>query len=179
MFFSSIKEINTSLSRGMSNIYYWEKLTFSKLQFSRKNFLKNCAIFEDQIGTRNLRGNVYFGIIIFGCLSSTKPCIRFLLICFAREIKGFHQSSLGNEVDFRDIIQVSSNILTKKQNFEKPRQNFVDEKAMIAATLISSCHWKTIVPFRLRKRPENAFLTLTVNYRKIVQKNKLWHSKQK
>ena len=45
--------------------------------------------------------------------------------------------------------------------------------------LISSCHRKTLVPFCLRKkRPQNAFLTLTANYRKIVQKNKLRHSKQ-
>ena len=29
MFFS--KEINRLISKGMSNIYYWEKLTFSKL----------------------------------------------------------------------------------------------------------------------------------------------------
>ena len=50
---------------------------------------------------------------------------------------------------------------------------------MITATLISSCHWKTLVPFYLRKkRPENAFLTLIVNYHKIVQKNKLCHPKQ-
>ena len=34
MFFSSIKEINRLISKGMSNIYYWEKLTFSKLRFS-------------------------------------------------------------------------------------------------------------------------------------------------
>ena len=33
--------------------------------------------------------------------------------------------------------------------------------------------------FRWRKkRPENAFLTLTVNYLKIVRKSKLYHSKQ-
>ena len=38
-------------------------------------------------------------------------------------------------------------------------------------TLISSSHWKTLTPFCLqRKRPEKALLTLTVNYRKIVQK---------
>ena len=58
-------------------------------------------------------GNVYFSIIVFGCLSSTNPCLRFLLICFAREIKGFYQSSLGNEVDFTDIINISSNALAK------------------------------------------------------------------
>ena len=46
-------------------------------------------------------------------------------------------------------------------------------------TLISSAHWKTLVPFCLRrKRTENALLTLTVNYRKIVQKKKLCHSKE-
>ena len=28
------------------------------------------------------------------------------------------------------------------------------------------------------KRPENSFLTLTVNYRKFVQKRKLYHLKQ-
>ena len=61
-----------------------------------------------------IRGNVYFGIIAFSCLSSTKPCLRFLLICFAREIKGFYRSSLGNEVDFRDIMNVSLNISAKK-----------------------------------------------------------------
>ena len=42
---------------------------------------------------------------------------------------------------------------------------------MFTTTLISSAHWKTLVPFCLRrKRTENALLTLTVNYRKIVQK---------
>ena len=50
---------------------------------------------------------------------------------------------------------------------------------MIKTTLTSSCHWKTLEPFWLRKkRPENALLTLTENYRKIVQKNKLCHLKQ-
>ena len=56
---------------------------------------------------------------------------------------------------------------------------FVDERALTAMTLVSSCHWKTLVPFCLRKeRPENAFLALILNYRKIVQKYKLCHSKQ-
>ena len=48
---------------------------------------------------------------------------------------------------------------------------------MIIVTLISSCHWKTLGPtFLLAKEPENACLMLTVNYGKIVQKNKLCHS---
>ena len=52
------------LSKGMSNIYYWEKLTFSKLRFSRKEDLKKCTSFEEQKDTRYIRGNVYFGITI-------------------------------------------------------------------------------------------------------------------
>ena len=141
--------------------------------------MKKCTSFEEQKGTRYIRENVYFGIIIFSCLSSTKPCLRFLLNCFVREIKGFYQSSLGNEVDFRDIMNVSPNILAENQHLKKLRHGFVDERALITTTLISSCHWKTLVPFCLwKKRPENAFLTLIVNCRKIVQKNKLYHPKQ-
>ena len=56
---------------------------------------------------------IYFSIIIFSCLSSAKRCLRILLIYFTREIKGFYQSSLGNEVDFRDIMNVSQNVLPK------------------------------------------------------------------
>ena len=50
---------------------------------------------------------------------------------------------------------------------------------MIKTTLITFCHCKSLVPFCLRKkRPENAFLTLIVNYNRIVQKNKLSFPKQ-
>ena len=88
----------------MSNIYYWEKLTFWKLvgKVNLKENLKKCTSFNEQKGTRYIWRNV----IVFSCHSSTRACLRFLLICFAREIKGF-QSSLGNEVDFWDIINIS------------------------------------------------------------------------
>ena len=139
--------------------------------------LKKCTSFEEEKDTSYIRENFYFGIIIFSCLSSTKSCLRFILNCFIRELKGFYQSSLGNQVDFRDIMNFSPNISAKNQNFKKLRHGFVDERALITTTLISSCHWKT--QFYLRKKiPENAFLALIVNYRKIVQKNKLCHSKQ-
>ena len=42
-----------------------------------------------------------------------KTVLRFLLICFAPEVKGFYHSSLENEVDFRDIMNISLNILAK------------------------------------------------------------------
>ena len=148
-----------------------KKLTFLKLvgkvkKFSRKENWKKCASFEGQQGTRYIRGYLYFGIIVFSYLSSTKPYFRFLLICFAREIKDFYQSFLGHKVDFRNIMNVSPNILAKNLNL---RHTFVDERALITTTLISSYHWKTLVPFCSRKkRPENPFLTQILNYPKIV-----------
>ena len=97
----------------MSNIYYLEKLAFSKLRFSRKENLKKCTNFEEQKGTKYIGGNVYICIIVFSCLSSTKTCLRFLLISFVREIEGFYQGAFGNKVDFRDIMNVSLNISAK------------------------------------------------------------------
>ena len=110
---SSIKEINRLIWKAMSNIYYGEIRTFSKLRFSRKENLKKCTNFEEQKGTRYIQRNVYIGTIVFSCFSSTKPCLRFLLNCFVREIKGFYQSSFENEVDFRDIMNVFLNIFAK------------------------------------------------------------------
>ena len=50
------------------------------------------------------------------------------------------------------------------------RHVFVDER--ITTTLASSYHWKTLVLFCFREKiAEKAFLTLKVNYRKIVRKN--------
>ena len=46
-----------------------KKLTLSKPQFSLKENLKKCTRFEEEKGTN--------------------PCLRSLLICFSREIKGF------------------------------------------------------------------------------------------
>ena len=104
MFFSSIKELNRCVKH----------LLLRKTDVLKtEEILKTCTTFEEQKGTKYIPGNVYFGIITFSCLSSTKPCLRFLLICFDLEIKGFYQSSLGNEVGFMDIMNVSPNILAK------------------------------------------------------------------
>ena len=107
---SLIKEINSCIKYLL---YYYEKLTLSKLQFYRGENLNKCTTFEEQKGTRYICGNVYFGSIVFSCLSSTKLCLRFLLICFDREIEGLYQSYLGNKVDLTDIMNVSPNILAK------------------------------------------------------------------
>ena len=141
MSFSSVKEISRLINKGMSNIYYWEKLTFSETSiFPEKKF-------EEQKVITYVWEEVYFGIIVFSCLSSTKPCIRFLLICFTRE-----------------IIRILSEFLEEWGWFQRHNECF-------STTLISSCHWKTLEPFCLQKEKyENAFLTLMVNDRKIVQK---------
>ena len=83
----------------MSNIYYWEKLKFSKLQFSRKENLKKCTSFEEQKGT--LSSSAIFRL--------QNRVSDFFYI----EIKGFYQCSLGNEIDFRDMMNVSTNFLAK------------------------------------------------------------------
>ena len=100
---------------------------FSKLWFSPEENLKKCTSFEVQKGTRNIQENVYFGIIIFSRFSSIKPCLRSLLICFAREMKRFYQNSFKNEVDFTNIMDVSPNILAKNKKFKKLRHGFVDD----------------------------------------------------
>ena len=81
--------------------------------FQVKKNLKKFTNFEQQKGTRYIRGNVYSEIINLNCLSSTNSCLKFLLICFVREIKGFYKISLANGVDFTDIINVSPNIFAK------------------------------------------------------------------
>ena len=126
-----------------------------------------------QKGSRYIRGNVYFCLIVFSSLSSTKPCLRLFKICFDREITGFYQSSLGNE-----LISWTYERFPKQQ-INRLRNSFADKIEVSNMASTSSCHRKTFLPFCLRKKiPENAFLTLTVNYHKIVQKNKLYYSKQ-
>ena len=72
----------------MPIIYYWEKLGFSKL-VGKVNFLERtfeCTGFKEEKDKRYIRGNVYFGIIVFSCLSSTETCLRFSLTSLALEI---------------------------------------------------------------------------------------------
>ena len=163
----------------MSNIYYWEKLTFSKPSFFlEKKFEEMRELWKAK------RYKVYsrkclFWLSIFSCLSSKKPCLRFFLICFTREIKDSLEKRSLENVDFTTIMNVSPNILAKRKNFKKLRYVFVDERAMITTTLISFSHWKTLVTFCLRKKgPENAFLTLKwiikKSYRKTVNRAVNW-----
>ena len=86
---------------------------YLKLEVSRKENLKKCTNFEEQKGARYIHGKAYIDIIVFSCLSFAKLCLKYLLNYFVQDIKGFYQSSFGNEVDFRDIIDISPNTLNK------------------------------------------------------------------
>ena len=60
-------------------------------------------------------------------------------------------------------MNFSPNILAKIK-ISKNFHGFVDERALTTTTLMSSYHWKSLVPFCLRKKsPKNAFITLIVN----------------
>ena len=89
-----------------------KQLTFSKLGFSRKQNLKKGTSFEEPKGTRYI-GETFILALLSSAVFRVQNCLRFLLICFAREIKGFYQSSSGNKVDLTDIMNVSPNILAK------------------------------------------------------------------
>ena len=73
------------------------KVSFSEIEFQEM---------QGQKGTRDIQGIACFSIIVFSCLSSAKWCFRFFKFVLLR-------SSLGNEVDFRDLMNVSPNILAK------------------------------------------------------------------
>ena len=80
---------------GKLNLHQFNRIIYhlsisSKLKtcFSQKENLKKCTGFEEQKGISYVWGNVYFDFIDLSSLSSTKPCLEFLLICLAWEIKG-------------------------------------------------------------------------------------------
>ena len=63
--------------------------------------------------------------------------------------------------------------------FQKTETQFYGWKSNDNNKINNFCHWKNLLHFCLRKkRPENAFLILTVNYRKIVQINRICPPKQ-
>ena len=72
-----------------SFFYAFKHLLLRKTDVLKTCQKSKCTSFEVQKSTRYIRENLYFGIIIFSCLLSTKFCLRFLLNCFVQEIKGF------------------------------------------------------------------------------------------
>ena len=65
------------------------RLLLGKVNLSERKFEEMHEIWRAK-RCKYIWENVYFGIIIFNCLSSTKQCLRFLLNCFVQEIKDFY-----------------------------------------------------------------------------------------
>ena len=108
---------------------------------------------------KSKRYKIYSGKCLFChyCLQLSFACkimsqISFNL--FAREIKDFYQSSIRNEVDFRDLMNASPNILAKNSNFKKVRQ---------------FCRWKST-----DNNDFNIFLSLETTCTFLVAKEKTW-----
>ena len=118
---SSIKETIWLTNKGICvlffdviHIYYWEKLALSKLaakvNFSERKFEEMHLLWRAE------RYKVHSGKPLFwhyylqlSFVCKTVCQISFKLFCSG----GFYPSSLGNEVDFRGIANVSRNILAK------------------------------------------------------------------
>ena len=103
MFFNSVKEINRLrkqinglLSKGMLNIYwsyYWEKLTFSKLQFSKFKKLVTRSVFEElQLTQISLNFKTSCCNLKIRGLGA-KLCVAFLLFLFWKELWRFKSNS--------------------------------------------------------------------------------------
>ena len=58
-----------------------------------------------------------------------------------------------------DIMNVSPNILAKKENFKNLRHNFADKKELITTTLTYSCHSNSTILLTKEKTWKNIFNT--------------------
>ena len=164
----------------MPNIYYWEKLGFSKLvgkvNFSERTF--ECTSFKEEKDTRYIRGNVYFGIIVFSCLSSTETCLRFSLTCLARE-KSLLSKFLRKWSSFQGHNESFPKYLGWKLKFKKTearffRRNSTDNNGInIFLSLENPCTF-LLAKEKTWKRIFNTNSELSQNR----TENKLCHPKQ-
>ena len=85
--------------------------TCQKSKFLRKKVSKNALALK----SKKVQG-IFEEMFILALSSAAfhlQNHVSYFLICFAREIKSFYLSSLGNEVDFRDIMNNSLNVSAK------------------------------------------------------------------
>ena len=120
----SIRETSWLLNEGMCVLLFD---VFKHLLLRKTDVLKTCRkskflgkkIWRNALALKSKKVQGIFGeTFILALFSSSvfrlqKPSLRFLLSCSVREIKDFYQSSLGNELDFRDIMNASPKILPK------------------------------------------------------------------
>ena len=178
MFFSLIEEINRLISKGMSNIHYWEKLTFSKVRFSRKENLKKCTSFEKQKGAGYIREKALFWHyrLQLSCVYKSVSQISFYLFC-SRD-KRLLSEFLRKWGWFQGHNERFPKYLGQKSNFQKTVTRFCrwksndDNDSIVFLSLENRCNslfakektWKSII---------NTNSKLSQNC-----KNKLCHPKQ-
>ena len=80
--------------------------------------------FQGHKGARYIRGNVYFGIIVFSYFSSTKPCLRFILILFCSGYKRLLLKFLRKWGWFRGHNERIPKYFCYKLKFQKTETRF-------------------------------------------------------
>ena len=109
--------------------------------------MKKCASFEEQKVQGIFRETFVLALLSLAVFAY-KMLSQISFILYYSGDKGL-LSELKNEVDFSYIMNVSPNILARNLNFKKLGRGFVDERALITMTLISSFYWKILEPFCL------------------------------
>ena len=160
----------------MSNIYHWEKLTFSKLvgkvNFSEEN-LKKCASFEEQKGT----GKRSFWHYCVHLSLFIRPCLRSCFNLFCSGDKRFLSEFLRKWGWFQGHNERFPKYVIKKIKCEKTDTRFCWWKSTYNndINIILSLENRCTFLFAKEKTWKRTFNT---NFLKIVQKNKLFHPKQ-
>ena len=116
----------------MPNIYYWEKLTFSKhvgkINFREEN-LKKCTSFEEQKGRRYIGGNVYFSIycLQLSFLYKIMSQISFNLFCSGD--KRLSSEFLSKRGWFQGLNERFPKYLVLKLKFQKTETRICRRKS--------------------------------------------------
>ena len=85
--------------------------TCPKSKFLGKKIWRNALALKSKKVQGIIRENLILTLLSSAVFRLQNRVLNFF--CFVWEIKGFYQGSLGNEVDFRDIMNVSPNTLAK------------------------------------------------------------------
>ena len=80
--------------------------TCRKSKFLRKENWRNALALKKKKAQGKF-GKTFMLRLLSKLFFVQKTCLIFLLNYFVSKIKGFYQSSLGNEIEFREIMNVS------------------------------------------------------------------------
>ena len=133
----------------MSNIYYCEKLAFSKL-VGKVNYSERRLEEINQLWRAKSKADLGKHLLWHDCLQLSfiyKTMSQISCKLFCSWDKWLLWEFLREWGWFQGHNQRFPKYLTLNWYFKKLRHPFVDEWALITTTLISSCHWKTFVPF--------------------------------